>query len=239
MNWFPSLKTYNWICLPPLPTLYSTHLKFLPSSCIVNSYPNIARLFSFQQNNSSPLVCPSNLRISNLPSCSLWLPATSLPFEHNPFLKTIRIPAQPELLLPILLHVPFLITFSVCFLEDRPKQTVTIWAMGQSSAPAPAPAGVWQGSNFPKDDLVHKAGRESALCPCGKKGHEGGQILEWVAQGRCKISILAGNQNPAVQELEQPDVRWPCFEQGVVADDLRGSFQTILSHYSTAVLLLW
>lgn len=36
---------------------------------------------------------------------------------------------------------------------------------GVEQAPAPAQAGKWQGSNFAKEDLVHKAEYESALSP--------------------------------------------------------------------------
>lgn len=60
-----------------------------------------------------------------------------------------------------------------------------------------------------------KAEHESVLCSCSKEGYEDGQILESVAQGRCKISILADNQNLTVQELEQPEVSWSCSEQGL------------------------
>lgn len=36
---------------------------------------------------------------------------------------------------------------------------------GVEQAPAPAQAGKWQGSNFAKEDLVHKAEYESASSP--------------------------------------------------------------------------
>lgn len=70
---------------------------------------------------SSSLFCFLNLRTGNLHSCFLWLLVTSLPFERNPFLKNVRLSGHPWLLLPVGLHLRFLITLSVCVFAGSPK----------------------------------------------------------------------------------------------------------------------